>query len=108
TAEAIYGNSLPSREQRLLALARYWNTIRYFYGYPEDLVSWDRALSDSIPDFESANTWHDYVFAVTRLAARTHDSHSVIFAFWHEFANLPEAVLDMAEGQSVVKIVGDR
>ena len=106
SAEATYGSSLPPREQRLLALARYWNTIRYFYGYLESLQSWDTALGEAIPDFESAKTWHDYVFAVTRLAAKTHDSHSIIFAFWREFAHLPDVMVGAIEGQSVVKSVG--
>jgi C-terminal processing protease CtpA/Prc len=80
-ADDPYAGDLPSREHRLLGLARYWNAIHYFYGYPDSLEAWDAALEDFIPQFEAAQTGRDYRFAVGRLAARTHDGHSFIGAF---------------------------
>jgi C-terminal processing protease CtpA/Prc len=71
-----YDEEVPSREQRLLGLARYWNTIHYFYGYPEALDAWESALTESISPFEQADTRRDYLFAILRLASRTHDGHS--------------------------------
>jgi C-terminal processing protease CtpA/Prc len=76
-----YAGDLPSREYRLLGLARYWNAIHYFYGYPDSLGAldaWDTALDDFIPQFEAAQTGRDYRFAIGRLAARTHDGHSFV------------------------------
>jgi C-terminal processing protease CtpA/Prc len=67
---------LPSREQRLLGLALYWNAIHYFDGYPELLEAWDSALEDFIPGFEAAQSREDYVAEIVRLASRTHDGHS--------------------------------
>jgi C-terminal processing protease CtpA/Prc len=105
-AENTYGASSPSREQRLLALARFWNTIRYFYGYPEYLPFWDSVLSEFIPVFESAKNRHDYVLAVARMAARTNDSHTSVPEFWKELGTIPAIDVWPVEGQSVVKAVG--
>ncbi len=101
-----YADALPSREQRLLALAQYWNAIRYFYGYLDSIPSWDGVLSAAIRDFQSAQTVRDYVFAIARLASKTYDSHSWIVELWREEGRLPDIVVWPAQGQSVVKSVG--
>ena len=103
SSEKTYGDSLPPRGQRLLALARLWNTIHYFYGYPENIPSWDKELPSFIPVFESTSSWRDYVFAIGRLAARTHDSHTSIPAFWREMGEIPAVDVLPVDGQSVIK-----
>jgi C-terminal processing protease CtpA/Prc len=106
TVENGFGNSLPSRQQRLLALARFWNTIHYFYGYPGNLVDWDAVLAEFIPIFESAETWRDYVFAIARLASKTNDFHTSVSALWQEFGSSPEVAVSPVEGRSLVTDVG--
>jgi C-terminal processing protease CtpA/Prc len=79
-ADDPYAGDLPATEYRLLALARYWNAIHYFYGYPDSLEAWDAALEAFIPQFEAAQTGRDYRFTIGQLAARTHDGHSFVGA----------------------------
>jgi C-terminal processing protease CtpA/Prc len=105
TAEKTYGNSLPPREQRLLALARFWNTIHYFYGFPENIPNWNNVLSKFIPQFESAATWRDYVFTIARLASETNDSHTWMPEFWRQLGNAPPLAVWPIDGQSVVRDV---
>lgn len=104
-AEKTYDNTLPSREQRLLALARFWNTIHYFYGFPENIPNWDKALSEFIPQFESCATWRDYVFTIARLASETNDSHTWIPEFWRQLGSAPPVAVSPIDGQSVVREV---
>src|SRR5205823_5679880 len=59
TSDKPYTAERSSRELRLLALARYWNAIHYFYGYPGSLERWDAALTEFIPQFEHAETQRD-------------------------------------------------
>jgi hypothetical protein len=106
TAEKTYGNSLPSREERLLALARLWNTIHFFYGFPENIPNWDTFLSEFIPQFESASNWRDYVFTIARLASKTNDSHTWIPEFWRQLGSAPPVAVWPVDGQSVVREVG--
>jgi hypothetical protein len=106
TEESGFDSSLPSRELRLLALARFWNTIHYFYGYPDNLADWDAVLPEFIPIFESANTWRDYVFAVSRLASATNDSHTQVPTLWQEFSEIPEVAIYPVEGRSLVTDIG--
>jgi C-terminal processing protease CtpA/Prc len=77
-----YPGDAPTREYRLLGLARYWNAIHYFYGYPDSLGAlddaWNATLEEFIPQFEAARTGRAYRFAIARLAARTHDGHSFV------------------------------
>jgi hypothetical protein len=80
-ADDPYAGNLPAREYRLLGLARYWNAIHYFYGYPDSLEGWEAALEEFIPQFEAAQTGRDYRLAIGRLAARTHDGHSFVGAY---------------------------
>jgi len=107
TRDNPYPVDLPSRELRLLALARYWNVIHYFYGYPESLAAWDSTLPEFIPEFEKVQSRHDYLFTVGRLAARTNDGHSFLGAgtgtILSEFGSQPRvALLRNIGGQIVV------
>ncbi len=70
---------VPSAEQRLLALFRFWGTINYFHAY-KSLTDrpWDAALTEFIPVMLAANTRAAYEAALLRLAARTQDGHTRI------------------------------
>ncbi len=103
-----YGDGLPTREQRLLALARYWNAIHFFYGYLDGIPSWDEALNDAIREFESAGTRHDYLFAIGHLASKTQDSHSsVIPELKSELGSFADAAVSLSQRQSVIRFVGN-
>ncbi len=101
-----YAGDLPSREYRLLALARYWNAIQYFYGYPGSLESWNSALTEFIPQFEHSETSRDYLFTLSRLASRTHDGHSFLGGFTgsvlSSLGKTPDVSLRNLAGQIVV------
>ena len=105
-ADEPYTGDLPAREYRLLGLARYWNAVHYFYGYPDSLEAWDAALEDFIPQFEAAQTGRDYRLAIGRLAARTHDGHSFVGAntgsLLSEFGRVPDVTLRNVGGSVVV------
>lgn len=103
TTEPAYDTGLPSRELMLLALARYWNTIRYFFGYHAGIPSWDAVLTEAVPRFEAAGTWREYVFAIARLAAQTRDSHSVVPQLRNELGDWPDLDIWPVAGQSVVR-----
>lgn len=70
---------LPPVEQRLLALYRFWGTIKYFQPYTKLMDRpWDTALAEYIPAMLTAVTRADYEAALLRLAARTQDTHTNI------------------------------
>lgn len=51
----ITSAALPNKSQRILALARYWNAINYFYPYKHLMaVKWQDVLTEMLPDFASA------------------------------------------------------
>ena len=101
-----YNGDLPSPEYRLLALARYWNAIQYFYGYTGSVESWNSALTEFIPQFEHAGTSRDYLFTLSRLASRTHDGHSFLGGFTgsvlSSLGKTPDVSLRNLAGQIVV------
>jgi hypothetical protein len=109
-ADDPYAGDLPSREHRLLGLARYWNAIHYFYGYPDSLEAWDAALDDFIPLFEAARTARDYRFAIGKLAARTHDGYSFVGAntdsLLSELGLQPDLTLQHMGGRIIVTASG--
>ncbi|HEY0115570.1 MAG TPA: S41 family peptidase [Allosphingosinicella sp.] len=74
------GAPLPlSLGQRIVALAKLWGTIEYFFPY-RSLTDrpWSATLDEFVPVFAAASTREAYEDAVVRLAQRTHDSHSFV------------------------------
>ncbi len=70
------GMSYPNAEYRLLSLFRLWNVIHYFYPYKHLMdTSWDKTLTDFIPQFEPNANALDYATTVAHLVARLDDSH---------------------------------
>ncbi|MBC5993086.1 S41 family peptidase [Pontibacter cellulosilyticus] len=78
----------PESEIRLLALARYWNTINYFYPHKYSIgKAWERVLLQYIPVFANAPNELDYHLAIQRLNKELVDTHSfvsspIINAMW--------------------------
>ncbi|MCE9522533.1 MAG: hypothetical protein K8S25_08900 [Alphaproteobacteria bacterium] len=70
---------VPPLEQRLLALFRYWGTIKYFYPYKNLMERpWDDTLREFIPIFMAADTRQAYEMAILRLGVRMQDSHTSV------------------------------
>lgn len=67
----------PEKDYRLLALARYWNMIEYFfpYKYKTD-QQWDSVLTEMIPVFAGAEDSAAYAKALVQLIAKVNDSHA--------------------------------
>ena len=63
-------------------------------------------LPEFIPIFESAGTWRDYVFAVSRLASRTTIPTHQVPALLQEFGEAPEVAICPVEGRSLVTDIG--
>ncbi len=64
----ITSNGLPSSQQRLLALARYWNAIQYFYPYKHLMSSdWNRVLLETIPLVQGALTDLEFQLALVQM-----------------------------------------
>ncbi len=73
------GGGAPPLEQRLLALFRFWGTVKYFYVYKNLMErSWEDNLREFIPIFMAADTRQAYETAVLALGARMQDSHSSV------------------------------
>lgn len=80
--EKPYTDSVfPSKNLRLLALARYWNIVHYFYPYKDGFVKpWDSALTDLEPRFRLSPDTIAYHLAILELTAGIHDSHAASFS----------------------------
>jgi C-terminal processing protease CtpA/Prc len=69
-------NDHPTTAQRLIALFRLWNFIRYFYPYTSLLTrNWDDVLADYIPHFVAATTPEEYAKTLFRLCGCLEDAH---------------------------------
>ena len=77
--EKEYDESMIDRyEYRLLALFRYWNVIYYFFPYKYLMdQSWDKTLSEFIPQFMNAGDLQSYHDVVIKLAAQLNDGHAL-------------------------------
>jgi C-terminal processing protease CtpA/Prc len=66
----------PSLGERVLALAKIWGAIEYFYPYRKLLDEpWDGQLREFVPGFLAADSRAAYEEAVQRLAHRIQDTH---------------------------------
>jgi carboxyl-terminal processing protease len=75
--EKTYAVALPSRELRILALARFWNIIEFFYPYKDGMgCVWGDVLEESLPRFIGASTPLQYHLEVMRLLTRLRDTHA--------------------------------
>ncbi|WP_299704503.1 S41 family peptidase [uncultured Pontibacter sp.] len=69
----------PDWETRLLALARYWNAINFFY--PHKLTigkDWETTLAKYIPVFSNVENELAYHLAMQRLNKELRDSHTYV------------------------------
>ncbi|WP_181276791.1 S41 family peptidase [Arcticibacter pallidicorallinus] len=77
--EESFNSIYPDAGLRYLALCRYWAAIQYFFPY-RDLMSeaWVSALRQHMPEIIAAADVNKYTIAMTKLVAKTGDSHAFI------------------------------
>ena len=67
----------PDLGHRVLALARIWGTIHFFYPYLHLLdVSWDKVLRPAVSGFQDADSDERYARALFALANQITDAHT--------------------------------
>ncbi len=66
----------PSPDYRLLAVARMWNVIHFFYPYKHLIGDWDAVLPESIVKMEASRGARGYALALAAMAARVTDGHT--------------------------------
>lgn len=97
----------PDEPHRLLALARFWNIINYFYPHKAAFApGWDKVLAEFIPKFMNARNADEYRNAFLQLTAHLHDSHAFFLQKeWNaghgDFLNMPFDTY-YAEGKFVI------
>ncbi|WP_299825315.1 S41 family peptidase [uncultured Pontibacter sp.] len=79
TEEPMATPAYPGKETRLLALARYWNTINFFYPHKQTIgKSWISVLDAYIPVFSEAANEVAYHLAIQKLNKELVDSHAFL------------------------------
>ncbi|SFI90810.1 S41 family peptidase [Myroides guanonis] len=91
---------LPNKERRLLALARFWNVINYFYPYKSLMTDkWDVVLPQMIPLFISSTTDFGYQYAIILMTRFLEDSNAFVAS-----ELLKKRIGDYRPSFSIVKI----
>jgi len=86
----------PSPDYRLLAVARMWNVIHFFYPYKHLIGDWNAVLPESIAAMEASSRGaRGYALALAKMAAHVADGHTGLYG-------LPE--LDQFYGESWLPI----
>lgn len=69
--------SFPNKEQRLLAVFRFWNIINHYFPY-KNLIdkSWDQVLDEYIPLVYDANDSLQYQLLMRKFTAEIQDTHA--------------------------------
>ncbi len=71
--------AFPDSGYRILAAARLWSTIHYFYPYKALIgESWDAQLRAALPEFQAARDAREYGIAVAHFASHIHDTHVTV------------------------------
>ncbi len=108
--EESYGIHPVPRDLRLLALARFWNAVEYWYPYRSQLAKGQLALlREYLPQVWSASDDEAYAKVLVRLAANLKDGHANLVNAFHfqppgGSARLP-LVLRWLNGQLIVSRV---
>lgn len=75
----ITADGLPNSQQRLLALARYWNAIQYFYPYKHLMSSdWNRVLVETIPLVQAASTELEFQAVLVKMNKELANSNAFV------------------------------
>jgi C-terminal processing protease CtpA/Prc len=108
-----WSRSFPSRGYRVLAAARLWSTMHYFFPYMREAGGdWTKAFQSALPRIERARDSLEYARAVARFAWNLHDSHVRVYSsvLWRDFyGEVPaSAVVQFIEQRLVVTRVADQ
>lgn len=100
----------PAKPYRLLALARYWNMIEYFfpYKYVTD-IAWHKIPALLIPEFTQGADTLAYYNTLRRMTAKVNDSHASVrspkgFTYARPWHFLP-VELKMIESKAVITYI---
>lgn len=94
--QAHFSNELSYRDMnpdddgfRLLAVARYWNMVQYWFPY-RDLIDepWEPVLDEALRDVVRGEGREAYIGAMRRLIARVDDTHALMYT---DYALVPPA-----------------
>lgn len=71
----------PKRNYRLLSLARYWNTVEYFFPYKYLMDSnWDDVLTEMIPKFLNSKNASEYQLYMLETVIKLDDTHANFYS----------------------------
>jgi hypothetical protein len=74
---AYSGVSFPDAGVQLLTLYRFWNIIRYWFPYRDQIgENWDNVLADVLPGFALARDADGFQREVLKLIVRVNDTHA--------------------------------
>lgn len=80
---AVFAQPAATEQDRLIATARLWATVKYFHPYLAYRdIDWDKALVDALPGIQSASSAAEYAKAVTGMldALRDRASYAALHA----------------------------
>lgn len=99
----------PTRPYRMLALFRYWNAVQYYFPYKYHIErDWAEVLEEYVSELYDAPDSTAYIFAMRRLTAQIHDSHSFFNSRIWSYAHGDYRLLmnlQSVEGEFVVRQV---
>jgi len=109
TNEKRYLLPFPSVEIRMLALARYWNAINYFYPHKIIIpVDWDEVLESFQDKLINCKSESEYDLTILHLATLIEDSHGVVHSLglekYYGYYRLPIKVSYFDEKIFITKI----
>lgn len=80
-------NYYPETPYRLLALARIWSAVEFFFPFKKERITkgWNTVLKQQIPVFVNAKDTLDYYKAIGSTLYELHDSHSAIIMHTKRF-----------------------
>jgi hypothetical protein len=78
--EIAYGEMKhPNEAYRILAVARFWNIVNYYYPYKElTNITWDEILDSVIPIFIKAEGPIEYYKALSMMITHVNDAHCIL------------------------------
>lgn len=74
--DTTYVNPYPDEAHRMLALARYWNAIEYYYPDLNLIPSWSDTLLTYLPRIQHAQNADAYQLSMVNLSCSISDGHS--------------------------------
>ncbi len=82
TNEKRYITLYPPVEVRLLALARYWNAINFFFPYKSQIsVNWDSTLNDFSNELISCDSELNFHMTILKLCTLIRDGHGSVSSY---------------------------